>query len=128
MLNLTVLISEYLWIDSDYLMDIMNTCEDTTEKNESMEETALPSARCTQRLNADQATRKDMQGHKSNEETANVTGSEHIEIHEDIEDAEPTFYNERNVHLQLDESPSLSGTKDDEPDTPASDIQRQGRL
>ena len=65
---------------------------------------------------------------KSYGETEDVTGLDHIEIHEDIEDAEPTFYNERKVHLQLNESPSLSRTKDDETDTTTLDNQRKGRL
>ena len=124
----TNILSEYLWIDSDYLRDIMNTCEDSTEKNVFIEETSLPSVRCTRPSNVGQVSRKDRQGQKGNEENEAAIASDHIEIHEDIEDAEPTFYNERKVHLELNESPSLSGIKDDETDTARLNNQRKGRL
>ena len=70
-------------------------------------------SRSTQGMNMEQASWEAQSRSLSQRNTQRSTRySEDIEIQEDIEDAEPTFYNDtRNIQLQLNESASKESTE-----------------
>ena len=82
-------ISEYVWMDSDYLEVLMRRFDDNHE-----EEQKVPSS----------------DNFSNNENTRNKDRELHeIEVKEEIDDAEPTFYNDSTkIELQFNESPRVS--------------------
>ena len=81
-------ISEYVWMDSDHLADLMR---DSDENQEVLQTTT--------RNNSSQSDKRAENG-----------GSEEMAIREQIDDDEPTFYNDSTkIELQLQESSGQQG-------------------
>ena len=81
-------ISEYVWMDSDHLADLMR---DSDENQEVLQTTT--------RNNSSQSEKRAENG-----------GSEEMAIREQIDDDEPTFYNDSTkIELQLQESSGQQG-------------------
>ena len=81
-------ISEYVWMDSDHLADLMR---DSDENQEVLQTTT--------HNNSNQSDKRAENG-----------GSEEIAIREQIDDDEPTFYNDSTkIELQLQESSGQQG-------------------
>ena len=81
-------ISEYVWMDSDHLADLMR---DSDENQEVLQTTT--------HNNSSQSDKRAENG-----------GSEEIAIREQIDDDEPTFYNDSTkIELQLQESSGQQG-------------------
>ena len=99
------------------------------EDAEAGQEAHVTETRCIQGINMGQVGGETRLRRVSEDGTHNILDSEHIEIREDIEDAEPTFYNDtRNIQLQLNESPSSSGTKEEETESATSSNKQKSRL
>ena len=99
------------------------------EDHEAGQEAPVTATRSTQGMNMGQVGVENRLRNVSEDHTQNTLDSEDIEIQEDIDDAEPTFYNDtRRIQLQLNESPSSSGTKEEEPESSTSSIKQNGRL
>ena len=76
-------------MDSDHLLDVMGTFD---ENNEASQDESV-----------------NMRKHKSNRDSNN------IEIREEIDDAEPTFYNDATkIELQVNEPPVATGIHEEE--------------
>ena len=85
--NFFFYISEYVWMDSDHLADLMR---DSDENQEVLK---------TTRNSSSQSDKKAENG-----------GSEEMAIREQIDDDEPTFYNDSTkIELQLQESSGQQG-------------------